>query len=374
MNSPIQMFAAAAGQLGLALLFAMFLGGLFVYVMTRNYRRMIHDVFRPDLLEEEKPLDRLDVTGFFVSTRTILTNRRVLQLYLRWFLSRRKLFAVALADVHSVASKRSVAWLLLILAAFLAGGVNPAAFLLFLWGLEAKVYTILFDTPFALMPWTRVTVKTGDRALLADFARFYRNAQATWARIRTEKALAASTPPAGAIVDQETDFVLGKTVWVSIVFLMACGVLQRITGAHVGFDDFVFGPVYLAVPVVVARFSRRDGFWVALLGFVGVLTVKFPSSGLTGLAINDGGVPHFTQYFGVLVTLLLVSEASSAITRFVSPSLSAIAALLWLPYVALHMPSVALDAGLYARALMAVGLSAAGGFLAPWMASDAGEA
>ncbi len=370
MKNPIQAIAAFAGQLGIEALFTLFLVGLFVYVMTRNYRRMIREEFRPNLLEGEKLLDRLDVTGLITSTRTIFTDRRVLQLYLGWFFSRRKVFSIAWVDTHSVVFKRSVAWLAFILAAFISGRINPITFLLILWGLDSRAYAIVFETPFALMPWTRVRVASRNRAALPEFARFYQRAHAVWAQMRGEMTPATTVSGPEAIVIQETDFALGKTVWVSILVVMACAFIQRIAEGNVGFDSFAFGPIYLATPVAAARFSRRDGFWVALLGFVGILTVKFPLVGLSGVLANDGGMPYFAQYIGVLVTLLLMSEASSAIARFGRPSLSAFAALLWIPYVALHMPTAASDLGLYARAIAAVGVALLAAVLAPWMARE----
>lgn len=371
MKSLIEAITALAGQVGLAILFALFFGALFVYVMTRNYRRMIREAFQPDLLDGEKAIDKLDVTGLVVSTRTIVTDRRVLQVNLGWLFSRRKMFAIAWVDAHSVVFRRSVIWLVLVLGALLAGRVNPVAFLLVLWGLDSRVYTIVFETPFALMPWTRVRVRSRDRAALPEFARFYRKADAIWAGVRTDKTLALAVPMSEAFATQEADFALGKTVWVSVLVVMACAFLQRIAEGHIGFDSMAFGPIYLAAPVAAARFTRRDGFWVALLGFVGMLTVKFPSSGLSGALVNEGGMPHFAQYVGVLVTLLLMSEASSAIARFGRPSLSAFTALLWIPYVALQMPTVAMDLGLYSRAVAAVGVALLAAILASWMARQA---
>ncbi len=364
MMNPIQTLATLAGQLGLASLFTLFFAGLFVYVMTRNYRRMIREEFRPHLLEGEKVEDKINVTGAISATRTVLTDRRVLQLNLSWLFSRRKAFAIAWVDTHSVTFKRSVVWIALVLAALASGRFNPAAFLLVLWGIDSTSYTIVFATPFAQMPLTRVRIGSYERAALPEFARFYRSGQALWARFRGERTLATLDETRGPVVAEASDFRLGGIVWVSVLVVMAAAMVQRVVETHVGFDSIAFGAVFLAAPVAAARVSRRDGRWVALLCFVGLLTVKYPLTGLAGYFGNDGGMPYFAQYVGVLLTLLIASEASAAITRAGRPALSPLAALVWIPYVAIHMPSVALDLGLYARAVAAVGVAALAAVLA----------
>jgi hypothetical protein len=370
MMNGIQDMRAIAGQLGFATLLTLFLAGLFVYVMTRNYRLMIAEEFQPDLIDGEKLLDRLNVTGRLTSTQTIVTDRRILQLHLGWLFSRRRVFAIAWVDVHSVMFRRSVAWLAILLAAITSGRINPAAFLLLLWGLESRVYAIVFETPFALMPWTHIRVASGNRGALSDFSRCYRRAHAIWVQMRCEKVPAISVSAPAATTNHETDFALGRRVWVFLLGIIACAFLQRFAEGQVSFDSMLFGPIYLAAPVAAARLNRRDGRWVALLGVVGILTVKFPSIGLWGILASKGGMPYIAEYFGVLLTFLIMSEAASAISRMGQPSLSAFATLLWIPYVFIHMPGAALDLGLIARATAAVGVASLAAILASSMVLD----
>ncbi len=331
-----------------------FLGLLFIYVMTWNYRRLRRERLTPDLLEGEKSVDQLDVNLGLARRQSVLTNRRILQMRLSWFLSKRKQLAVALVDVHSVVWRRYSNWVLIAVGLYFAGTLNPVALLLVVWGLECKIYSIRFDTPFAQMPWTRVVVSTFRRKQLSEFVRFYRNAQALWARIRTEKALAAPTTGVGAVAERDTDFTWGRPIWIYVWFLLACGLVQRVAEPHVSFDDYFFAPVYLGLPVAVAQRSGRDAIWTALLGAVALLTIKFPSSGLTGLLVADGRSPYFEQYLLVMITTVAMALLAAGMSQYVHPSLAFLAVLLWLGLVGFHAPKVFYDLGLYTKVVLAM--------------------
>ena len=274
MDSLFSELAAILARLALSPVFLLFLTALFVVVMTRNYRRSRFEVAHPELTEGEQVLDEVEVAGPFVTTRTLLTNRRVLQQRVSWLFSARRQLSIAFEDVHSVVSRRHAKRWLFLAALVCIGLLNPLALVLLLWGLEAKSYSILFDTPFAQMPRTRLKVKTSKRWQLSAIDRFYRNAHAIWARVRGEKTLAAPQVHAGQAVD--TDFAWGRPVWVYLGLFLLLGTLQRLTQRHLSFDDYLYGPLYLAIPLAVARRSQRDALWTALLGPVALLTVKIP--------------------------------------------------------------------------------------------------
>lgn len=342
---------------------------LFIYVMTRNYLRLRHEKLTPDLLEGEESLDQLEVDLGLLRTRTLLTNRRILQLRLYWFLSRRYLLPLALGDVHSVAWKRYANWICILVGLCFIGTLNPFALLLVLYGLQGKVYTVRFQTPFAQMPRTRLVVTTLHRNQLGEFVRFYRNAQATWARIRAEKGLPAGPAPASAIADRETDFLWGRPVWAYVTLLLILGFLQRVLQPHLSFDDYFFAPIYLGLPLAVASRSARDSLWTAILGFAALFTMKFPGSGLLGVLTGDGRSPYLTQYLFVMLTLVLMVLIASTLARYLHPSVAFIAAPLWLGFVGLHMPAVFFDYGLYTKVALAV----AAAILLAWLERGIGR-
>src|SRR6202008_4999499 len=104
-------------------------------------------------------------------------------------------------------------------------------------------------------------------------------AHLTWAKVRTEEPLVSPIPSIPSVA-QETDLVWGRPLWLYVACFLVLGLLHRWLMGHITLDDAFFGPVYLALPVVVASRSRRDGLLAALFGFVGLLTLKFPSSGI----------------------------------------------------------------------------------------------
>jgi hypothetical protein len=342
---------------------------LFIYVMTRNYLRLRREKFSPDLLEGEKTLDGLKVDHLLTRTHTVLTNRRVLHLRLSWFLSRRRQFAVSLRDLRSVIWQRRTNWYLLLAAFLVLGTLNPLAFLLLLLAVEAKIYSIRFVTPVNEMPWVLMGTRSYLREQLMEFTRFFRNAQATWAHVRSEKAVGEPTAQAVTTPEADTDFLWGRPVWVYVLFLLVLGIVQRYAEPHLSFDDYVFTPVYLGLPVAVAQRSRRDGVWAAILGVVALITIKFPGAGFLISLTGDGGRPLKEQYLLVMVTLVLMVLVASAIAKMVHPSLAFLAVLLWLGFVWVNAPTVFFDYGLYTK----VALAMAAAILLAWLERDIGR-
>jgi hypothetical protein len=338
-------------------------------VMTRNYLRFRREKLSPDLLEGEKPLDELKVDGLLTCTQTLLTNRRVLQLHLSWFLSRRKQLAVSLWDLRSVIWRRRTNWYLLLVALLCLGALNPLALLLFLLAVEGKIYSIRFVVPVNEMPWIRMGARSHLRRQLMDFTRFFRNAQATWAHVRSGKAVGEPMAQAVKTPEPDTDFLWGRPVWVYVLFLLILGVLQRYAEPHLSFADYVFAPVYLGLPTAVAIRSSRDGIWTAILGAVVLITVKFPSSGFLISLTGDGRRPFVEQYLLIIVTAALVALLAGVIAKRVHPSLAFLAVFLWLGFVRLHMPTVFFDLALYAK----IALAMAAAIVLAWIERAAGR-
>jgi len=337
-------------------IFLIFISILFFYVMTRNYARFRKDTLKIDLLENEKVVDQIDVDLWIVRGPTFLTNQRVVQLISNWFLSRRKTKSIALQDIHSLNWLRCTNWLFFVAGLFFLGLINPLALVLFLLGLEGKVYLLRFNTPFAQMPLTRIAVRTLRRGQLSRMWSFYRNAQIAWAKTRIQSGLSATVnPPAETI--HENDFAWGRPVWSYLAFFFACGLIQRILEAHISFDDFIFFPLYLGLPVAIAQRNLRDALWTAILGFAALFTIKFPCGGLLSLFVSDGGAPFYEQYFFVALTLVMMVLLAYGISRYVYRDLSFLAVALWLGFLALYMPGILYDFGLYAIILIAMAVA-----------------
>jgi len=333
-----------------------FLLALFVWVMSRNWRPLRDERVVPDLIDSEQILDELVVDWGAMRTHTLLTNHRVLQMRLSWFLSKRKDKRVSLKDVHSVMWRRSTNWLYLLAGAWFLGTVNPLALLFTVLGLSSKIYSIRFDTPFAQMPWTRVAVVSFWRRQLGDFWRFYRNARSTWARMR------AGVSPLIIPISHDTelfehDFRWGRAVWVYLAVFMLAALVQRLSERHVSYDDYFFGPLYLALPAAAATRSVRDAAWGALLGAASLFTIKFPSSGVFGMFAGDGGRPYFEQYLLVAVASVVVVLLAAVISTRVTPSLAFLAPSVWLVFVGLHSPILVKDVSLYSKVSIAMAMT-----------------
>jgi hypothetical protein len=334
----------------------LFLLALFVWVMSRNWRCLRNERVVPDLIDSEQILDELVVDWGVMRTYTLLTNHRVLQIRLSWFLSKRKEKRVSLKDVHSVVWRRWTNWLYLLAGVWFLGTLNPLALLLTVFGLSSKIYSIRFDTPFAQMPWTRVAVVSFWRCQLGDFWRFYRNARSTWARTRAGVSQLI-TPISHDTGLCEQDFRWGRAVWVYLTVFMLAALVQRLSERHVSYDDYFFGPLYLALPAAAATRSVRDAAWGALLGAAGLFTIKFPSSGLVGMLAGDGGRPYFEQYLLVAAFSVIVVLLAAVIATRVTPSLAFLAPSVWLVFIRLHSPTQVKDFSLYSKVSIAMALT-----------------
>lgn len=329
--------------------------------MTINYLRLRNEKFVPEWLEGEQQLEEVVLPGWGMRSITRLTNRRVLQVRLNWFLSKRKVYAIALDDIHSVVWRRYTNWALIAIGVYLVGDSNPLALLALMLGLEAKIHSIRFNTPFAQMLRTNVVVTSFQRKHFEALARFFRKAQLHWAQVRTQKQLPAPSA-ADYRPESDQDFRWGVPVWAGVGIWMALAIGQRIFGSHVTLDDYLIAPLLLGLPVALALRSRRDALWLALLGLSAMLAVKFPGKALVpflpvaipGLpAGSDGGAPYFEQYFAVLGLLGVASVVAATVARAV-PTAGLFAPVLWLAFVAAFSPAQLLDTALYGKCALAI--------------------
>lgn len=341
----------------------LFGAAIFVYVMTWNYRRLRQESWLVDLEAGEQEVDRLEVSRPLQTVRTLLTDRRVLQQRLHWFLSRRRYLAVELEDVHSVTLRSHVHLLGLFVAWYLVGTLNPLALLVLMYAVQTPVVGLRFATAFSRMPLTRPGVRVPGRSRTPAFERFYLAARGALARVHARKlagvpAAAVARPSMPALLD---GFRWSTVVWVHVVALMALGALQRGFQGNLAFDDVYFTPLYLGLPVAAARRGLADGLWAAILGFLGLCTVKFPSGGMLGsLLLRSDGKPHLFELAFVLLFIVAMVLFAHLVRRHVAAPLSVLALLAWVPFVWLVQPAAVADLTLLAQTAAAVAVAILG--------------
>ena len=300
---------------------------VFIIVMNINFRTLRKEVFVPEWLEGEQQLEEVEIPQWWSRVRTRLTNRRIVQIRLSWLLSRRRIQAIALEDVHSVVWRRYTNWFLLVIGAALLSKVNAAAMLLLMLGLEAKILAIRFNTPFAQMPWTYAKITSFSRKHFDELARFYKKAQIYWAQVRTQKEL--PVPRTITVLPEvDKDFFWGRAVWIFVSIYLLLAILRRFGAPHITLDN-AWGGLVLGLPVAVACRNRRDGMWSGILGMLMILAVKVPGSWLPG----DGSANYF-QYAVLLAYAAAAALISAALSR-ISPALGLAAPLLWVFAVAI---------------------------------------
>jgi hypothetical protein len=338
---------------------------VFCVVMTINFRRLRLEAFLPEWLEGEIQLEEIEVSNWWSRVRLRLTNKRIVQVRLSWFFSRRKIFGITLDDIHSVTWRRYTNWLLILLGILLFGRTNPIALIVLMWGLESKILSIGFNTPLAQMPFPRAhaSITSFRRQQFNELATFYKKAQLYLAQVRAQKQLPVSRETS-FIPEVDKDFCWGLPVWILVMIWLAVAIGQRTLGTHVTLEG-VWGGLLLGLPVAGAVQSLRSGIWSGILGASALVAVKF--SGSIGLVFfakgGDGGGANLWQYAVLVVGAAVVALAAYGLSR-VHPLAAFLAPFLWLLPIAMMQPALLADVHIYAICLIAIASAAVFSILA----------
>ena len=254
--------------------------------------------------------------------------------------SRRKIFGIALDDIHSVTWRRYTNWFLILVRDLLFGHTNPIALVVLMWGLESKILSIRFNTPLAQMPFprARAAITSFRRRQFNELATFYKKAQLYLAQVRTQKQLPVQSN-VSFIPEEDKDFSWGVPVWVFVAMWLVIALGQRTLGNHVTLEG-LWGGILLGLPVAAAVQSLRSGVWTGILGASALVAVKFPGSvGLIVLASGgDGGSPNLWQYVVLVVGAAVIAAVAYGLSR-VHPMAAFLAPLLWLLPIAMMQPN-----------------------------------
>lgn len=353
-------------------LFVFFAILLFCVIMTINFRRLRHETFLPEWLEGEVQLEEIEVSHWWSRVWLRLTNKRIIQVRISWFFSRRKIFGIALDDIHSVTWHRYTNWLLILLGIWLFGHTNPIALVVLMWGLESKILSIRFSTPLAQMPFprARATITSFRRRQFNEMATFYKKAQLYLAQVRTQKQLPVQSN-VSFIPDEDKDFSWGVPVWIFVAMWLLIALGQRTLSNHVTLEG-LWGGLLLGLPIAAAVQSLRSGVWTGILGASALVAVKFPGSvGLIVLASGgDGGSPNLWQYGVLVMGAAVIAAVAYGLSRL-HPLAAFLAPLLWLLPIAMMQPSLLGDMRTYATCLIAIASAAAFSLLAEAVAGSA---
>lgn len=316
-----------------------------LYVLTRNYIRMRAEHFEPDFQSGEVERDRITTNRFLSQTESVLTTHRIFQFDKFWLLSRREIDSLALQDATRVTFFRRINLYLLLLLILLFG-IRPLALIVFLLLMEWRVYGVKFHVEAFVPPRFPAELATSFPRELGPLERFYRNAQASWAARHVEKAQPAVFKEQAI---RDTDLRWGRAVWMAIGVYAIAAILQRTLQSHISFNDYFFAPLYLGIPVGLARRGLHEAVWSALFGVMMVIAVAFP-----GAFASDLPQVHASQYVFLLAAVTGIALAAHALSRWVQPTIAFAALLLWPLLVMLYDSSLFYEYALYGRTAMAM--------------------
>ncbi len=350
-NRFLEMFLPGSVWSGLVLLTFITL----IAVKTFNYIRKLAGTEQPALLEDEKPVRTVSLRNYFSKSVTQLTDRRVLQGWTWWWLSRRSADSIHLADVQAIFWRKRMSLPLLIVGIALIGRMNPLALLLIMAGVEAKIYSVVFRRAFFHLPNSGIVVRTSRRSRYAELWSFFQLAQLHWLAQKGGGQIGAGNAKY-ADVGPDRDFRFGLIVWVSVAAAMLTAMIQRWIG-HVTLYDILLGSILMALPMIAGRRGIRDGLLTAVFAFTALLCVKFPDLvPFAGMPLGpDGRAVNPVQYFEVLLTFCLVAVAAALLGR-AAAQFASLALLLWIVFACLIGDHSYLDISVYARVALSIGV------------------
>jgi hypothetical protein len=326
-----------------------------IVVKTVNFRRRLLVNEEPTLLNNETTVKTILVRNFLSRSSTLLTDHRVVQSRTWWWVSRRTADSMPIGDVQAIFWQRWMNWPLILIAVYLIGHCNPAALVLLMIGLEAKIYSIVFKRSFFHLPNSGIAVRSTRRKQFSELWGFFQFAQLQWVGRRSDRPIA---PEATTYSDigPDRDFQLGSAVWSMVGLAAAISLVQRFTG-HITLYDNLLGPALLALPIFAGRQRLRDGILTAIFGLSAILTMKFPEFNLIpALGDSDGGTPNPTQYFVIFVAFCVIGVIAGSLSRIAKP-LAPLALALWLAFAAYLRPQDLRDPVIYARVTLAAFVS-----------------
>ena len=319
-----------------------------LYVWTRNYLRLRAERFHPELQLGEEDLCTIVSNAWLSQSEHILTSRRIFQFRKQWFFSRRRAHSLSLSDVTQISFHRRMSFLLLIFLWF-GLGFLPLALVVFMLLVELRFYTVNFYTHAFHPPRPFVFVRTFWPAQLGALDRFYRLAQSAWAARRVEKGLPAPIQERSL---RETDLRWGRAVWIAVGVYALAAFLQRQITPHITFNDYIFAPLYLGIPVGLARRGLHDALWSALFGIGMILAIAFP-----GTLPSDFPPGDLEQYAFLIAALPVMALAAWALARWVHSLAAFLALLLWPALVTLWDAPLFFDYGLYLTTALAMAVA-----------------
>jgi hypothetical protein len=326
-----------------------------VAVKTLNYRGKLGEKEEPADLAGETPIKTISIHNHFSKSLTRLTDQKVIQSRIWWWLSRRSAASIPWGDVQAIFWQRWMNLPLLLVAIALIGRINPLALLAFMFAVETKIYSIVIRRAFFHLPNSGIAVRTSGRKQFSELWSFFQLAHVYWQAKRTGKEIVTETAKYSEVA-ADRDFQFGGLVWAAVLAAISVAIVQRFAG-HITFYDAVLGPTLLALPMVAGRRGLRVGLLSAIFGFTAILCVKFPDFSLIpGWTFGgDGGRPNPGQYLMVLVAFCVIATATALLSRL-SAQFAPFALLLWLPFAGFSRVADLSDISTYARVTLAIAI------------------
>lgn len=323
-----------------------------VIIMLNNFRKRSEFNVKIDLADNEKELDRIDLSGQLTRENTLLTTRRLIQFKKHWWRSSLLSKFLPLENINSISLKHIMNLSFFILGIILYFIFAPLGYALILYALVAQMLVLEFRGET-----NHIRIGIGGISLESSHLMRFLNAIQRQAYSVKEQFATVGTTALNVVENEGMNFQFTLSTAIGILLFAILGLFQRITENKILFDDYVFFPLYLAIPAIIgAKWEAKDGFTAGFFGFWALYTVMYPFPALGLFAEAHIEAPFYIARHYLAASLLLGLIGLSAKFLWKQKELLTVLALLcWVIFIIIFQPSNLLDLSLYAQLFIGMG-------------------
>jgi hypothetical protein len=265
---------------------------------------------------------------------TVLTNQRILQNNLFWFLSRQKVVSIDLDQIDNVWFTRRIFYEAVFVGIAFMILVMPIGYLIFLIGLFLQVWSLNIKSKSGSIR-THILGITIDPRLRMFFDLVQQH-------VKSCKSQNPQNPPPMEVYERLSQpfFSLSKQEFWGLMAVFVFGILQRfLVNGVISTGTYLFTPLLFSIPVVVGCLCGRwSGFKVGIFGFTGLITLITPLT----FSIGISGLKHMYRmdiFSCELIAFVLLAGLAgylSGLLRRIAPLyLSIFSSFIWVIHYAL---------------------------------------
>ena len=338
--------------------------GLFLLIsFTYNFINNKDLSILPEFLEDENEELRYKSDYLYRQSERVLTKTRLFYQKISWPFNYIRFKVIHLKSADSFFIFKTINFILLIASYYMIKFFPPIGFILSVFSISSVLYLVILkirikSTPnFTFILSSKKNDKSFLKELMIKFEKIrYNLFLKDSLKIELNNNKSASFIPA---IDKIREFTFGNGFMFFLLTYGILAILQRIFLRHIMFDDTVFTPLYIAIPVIAGSIGKKTGFFSGLLGFWMVFSMIFPTK-LNLLFVDynfkfEGWNSPLLIFLSLSICLGLIGYISGLLIN--KNNYAPISILLWIIPTYIFASGNLTDIHFWGTILIAIGLS-----------------